>query len=69
MKIRISGTPDECADAVVVLREAFEVHEASGFYANKGDSRLGRMYVEAVFKPSSVVRANAARLDRKELGL
>lgn len=36
MKIRVSGTPDECTDAVVVLRNAFEVHEVSGFYANRG---------------------------------
>jgi hypothetical protein len=68
VKIRVSGTPDECTDAVVVLRKAFEVHEASGFYANRGDSRLGRVYVEAVLKPDAPVRADAARLDRKEIG-
>lgn len=47
MKIRIMGTPHECDDAVKVLRLAFDVLEVSDFRPNRGDSRLGRVYVEA----------------------
>lgn len=47
MKIRIMGTPQECADAVRVLRLGFDVLEESEFYPNRGTSRLGRVYVEA----------------------
>lgn len=47
MKIRIMGTPRECDDAVKVLRLGFAVLEVSSFRPNRGDSRLGRVYVEA----------------------
>lgn len=47
MKIRIMGTPQECDDAVKVLRLAFAVQEVSTFRPNRGDSQLGRVYVEA----------------------
>ncbi len=49
MKIRLSGTAAECAAAVDLLRlvEGIEVVEVSGSYANRGDSRLQRVYIEA----------------------
>lgn len=47
MKIRIMGTRAETEDAVKVLRLAFDVLEVSDFRPNRGDSRLGRVYVEA----------------------
>lgn len=47
MKIRIMGTPQECADTVKVLRLAFNVLEVSSPRANRGDSQLVRVYVEA----------------------
>lgn len=45
-EMRITGTAQECADAVHVLRLAFAVREASAFRPNHGDSRLGRVYVD-----------------------
>jgi hypothetical protein len=47
MKIRIMGTRAETEDAVKVLRLAFDVLEVSDFRPNRGDSQLGRVYVEA----------------------
>jgi hypothetical protein len=47
MKIRITGTRPETEDAVKVLRLAFDVLEVSDFRPNRGDSRLGRVYVDA----------------------
>ncbi len=47
MKIRLMGLEDELAHVVNTLRIAFDVHEVSGFYPNRGDSKLGRVYVEA----------------------
>lgn len=47
MKIRIMGTRAETDDAVKVLRLAFDVLEVSDFRPNRGDSRLGQVYVEA----------------------
>lgn len=48
MKIRIMGTQSETDAAVRTLRIAFEVREVSGWYPNRGDSTLGRVYVDAV---------------------
>ncbi len=49
MKIRLMGTPDECAAAVEVIRSSgrFNVVETSPAYPNRGDSQLVRVYVEA----------------------
>lgn len=55
MKIRIEGTTNECD---------------SRFYANRGETVLGRVYVDVVphlVPLVDVVRAQATRLDRKEL--
>lgn len=51
MKIRIMGTKAETDAAVSTLRIAFEVREVSSFYPNRGDSTLGRVYVDAEVAP------------------
>jgi hypothetical protein len=58
MKIRITGTRTETADAVKVLRLAFAIREVSDFRPNRGDSQLGRVYVEtnAPADPPQVAR-------------
>jgi hypothetical protein len=47
VKIRITGTRGETDAAVDALRGVLDVLEVSGFYPNRGDSQLGRVYVEA----------------------
>ncbi|TWP51706.1 hypothetical protein FKR81_12620 [Lentzea tibetensis] len=64
MKIRVEGTRDETTAAVAALREVFDVHEASRFYPNRGDSVLGRVYLTVAAHTARVVRATAARTDR-----
>lgn len=68
MKIRLMGTPDECAAAVDALRAAFDLHEVSGFYPNRGDSKLGRVYVDGVPLGGQPVRATAERTDQPARG-
>ncbi|MGW5317863.1 hypothetical protein ACWEVD_00725 [Nocardia thailandica] len=45
MDIRLTGTPDELREACVRLGEVFAVREISEPYANRGVSRLARVYV------------------------
>lgn len=66
MELRITGTPTECEQAADVLRTAFEVREVSRFYPNRGESSLGRVFVQVALKPA-VVRAQSARMDRREV--
>jgi hypothetical protein len=49
VKIRLLGNAAECAAVVELLRrlDGVEVVEVSGGYANRGDSLLQRVYVEA----------------------
>jgi hypothetical protein len=47
MKLRITGTREECAAAVEALPAALTVREVSGFYPNRGGSELGRVYLDA----------------------
>ena len=63
MKIRVEGTSQEIEHAVAALREVFEVQEVSGFYKNRGQSVLGRVYVTVQFLARNVVRAEATRID------
>lgn len=51
MKLRIMGTMEETSKAVATLRIAFAVLEVSTWYPNRGDSKLGRVYVEAALAP------------------
>ncbi|MGH3614099.1 MAG: hypothetical protein ACRDRK_16205 [Pseudonocardia sp.] len=67
MKIRLSGTPDECANAVEALAAGFVLREVSGFYANRGATVLGRVYVAAEPCPE-VVQATATRDDCRAVG-
>lgn len=57
MEIRIIGTPAETEQAVKALRAGFEVRSVSPFYRNRGHTRLGRVYVDAVPDRSTTTRA------------
>jgi hypothetical protein len=46
VKIRLHGTPEECADAARRLGEVFDVVAESDPYADRGASKLVRVYVE-----------------------
>jgi hypothetical protein len=46
VKLRLHGTPEECADATRRLVETFEVVAVSGPYPDRGASVLVRVYVE-----------------------
>lgn len=45
-KIRVMGTRQECAVIAAALKEVFAVRSVSGWYANRGDTYEGRIYVE-----------------------
>lgn len=45
IKLRLSGTREECAAALPALRAAFIVLEVSAFYPNRGQTVFGRVYV------------------------
>jgi hypothetical protein len=47
VKIRLTGTREECAAAADALFEVFTVQELSDFYPNRGTSSLGRVYLDA----------------------
>ena len=52
MKLRLQGTPAECARLVFLLRYGprdLQVVEVSPPYPNRGDSRLVRVYLEVRF--------------------
>jgi hypothetical protein len=49
VKIRLEGTPKECAQAAPRLAEVFEVVSVSDPYPNRGHSLLVRVYVEVRF--------------------
>lgn len=55
------GTRPECAAAVAALRAGFVVREVSEFYPNRGQSVLGRVYVDAepITRPAAVARVRA----------
>ena len=48
MRVRLTGTQDECEQVIKVMRDmpAWEVLEVSGFYPNRGDSKLVRGYLD-----------------------
>lgn len=46
MRIRLTGTHEECNTAVRGLREVFDVVDVSAPYPNRGSSSLMRVYVE-----------------------
>lgn len=53
MKLRLTGTADECAAAVEALRVVLDVREVSGFCPNRVTRALGRVYVDVEPPPSS----------------
>ncbi|HEY3263307.1 MAG TPA: hypothetical protein VGJ95_24045 [Pseudonocardiaceae bacterium] len=57
MKLRLLGTEQEWADAVIALSAGFVVRDVSAFYPNRGPSVLGRVYVD--------VEISADRADRR----
>ncbi|QFU90942.1 hypothetical protein [Amycolatopsis sp. YIM 10] len=66
MRIRVEGTETEVAAAVEKIATVLEVQETSRFYANRGASALGRVYLTvAPPAPGSPVRAEAERADTK----
>jgi hypothetical protein len=50
MRLRLTGTREECEDLSAVLPDLLGeiacVREVSGFYPNRGTSALGRIYLE-----------------------
>jgi hypothetical protein len=46
MKIRLMGTPQEIEAIQAGLAKGLEILESSAYYPNRGDSKLGRVYVE-----------------------
>lgn len=46
MKIRLMGLPDEVEEVISRLETVLDVVEKSAPYANRGDSRQVRCYVE-----------------------
>lgn len=64
MDIRLNGTETECAEAVEILRTALHLRAVSRFYTNRGDTILGRVYVDAEPLPTGPVQTTAQRADR-----
>lgn len=47
LKIRITGTAQDCAATVAALTGVLELRDVSDFYPNRGTSVLGRVYLDA----------------------
>lgn len=52
MEIRIRATAAETEQATAALRTAFDVQSVSRFYPDRGDTVLGRTFVQAVPLPT-----------------
>ncbi len=63
MKLRISGTREECAATVAAVSAVLAVREVSDFYPNRGATVLGRVYLDAE-APASATQTRAERTDR-----
>jgi hypothetical protein len=46
MDIRLTGTEEECKIATEKIAQLFTVLEQSNFYPNRGNSKLGRIYLK-----------------------
>lgn len=68
MKLRLMGTRDEINAVLPVLTAVLTVQEVSDFYPNRGNSRLGRVYLDVAGPAPSVVRADAVRTDHDDRG-
>ena len=51
IKIRLSGTRDELAEALPVLRDAYNVLSESKIYKDREPSQYYRLYVDVEIKP------------------
>lgn len=69
MKIRLECLPQEIEPVVDLLRQNLDVVSVSRPYANRGESRLVRVYVEFSLHATAPLRAHAVRTDRPEVGL
>ncbi|MQA14919.1 MAG: hypothetical protein GEV09_12305 [Pseudonocardiaceae bacterium] len=63
MKLRISGTREECAATVQAVSAVLVVREVSDFYPNRGATVLGSVYLDAE-APASAMQAGAERTER-----
>lgn len=61
MRIRLMGTRAEIDAVLAVLPAVLDVREVSTFYPNRGDSTLGRVYVEVGGVRPATLRASAVR--------
>jgi hypothetical protein len=63
MKMRLMGTREEIATVVQAVTTVLDVQGVSDWYANRGTSRLGRVYVEiGGVRPVPPLRATATRV-------
>lgn len=51
VRIRLMGTEDECRQLAALLPEIADVLEISEPYANRGTSKLVRIYADAQARP------------------
>lgn len=51
IKIRLSGTREDLAEALPVLHDAYDVLYESKIYKDRGQSQYHRLYVEVEIKP------------------
>jgi len=64
LKIRLEGKPDEISAAAERIAHVLDVQETSRFYANRGESTLGRVYLTVGFPSAQTTHADAVRLDQ-----
>jgi hypothetical protein len=70
VKIRLEGLKEECQAVTARLCEVLDVVSVSDPYANRGASRLVRVYVEVRLNPAvpdATCTADPARTARKAL--
>ena len=67
MKIRVTGTREECTAAAELLATVLDVREVSAFYPNRGPSVLGRVYLDAA-PPAARLQGTAERTDQAPQG-
>jgi hypothetical protein len=63
MRVRVTGTREETAAVVGVLAGVLDVREVSGFHPNRGQSVVGRVYLDVAGPRLATVRAAASRAD------
>ena len=53
VKIRLHGTAEEISQAISVIKENFNILNKSDAYADRGESRYSRVYIDAEVKDES----------------